>query len=107
MSWSFKRYHCGALTTLRGTPPQHLFDVDLLWNDRASFEFFFMAAVACVAFSVSAGVARSPFWKLWGVILGAQIVHFGSMGGLWHPEKISSEKELNKKGKTIIELPPF
>ena len=32
---------CGGLSTLRGTPPQHLFDVDLLWNDPARFEFCF------------------------------------------------------------------
>ena len=29
----------GRLSTLRGTPPQHLFDVDLLWND---FEICFL-----------------------------------------------------------------
>ena len=29
------------LSTLRGTPPQHLFDVDLLWYDPAKFEFWF------------------------------------------------------------------
>ena len=32
---------CGGLSTLRGTPPQHLFDVDLLWNDPPRFEFCF------------------------------------------------------------------
>ena len=32
---------CGGLSTLRGTPPQHLFDVDLLWYDPAKFEFWF------------------------------------------------------------------
>ena len=32
---------CSGLSTLRGTPPQHLFDVDLLWNDPARFEFCF------------------------------------------------------------------
>ena len=79
---------CGGLSTLRGTPPQHLFDVDLLWNDLAGFKFFFMASVACVAFSVSAGGSCSP--------LGAKIVHFGSLGGPWHPEKTSPEKELKK-----------
>ena len=89
MGWSWSVYFCQRchdnvlLSTLRGTPPQHLFDVDLLWNDLASFEFF-MASVACVAFSVSAGVSRSPFWELWGSILGAKIVHFGSQGGPWH-----------------------
>ena len=31
----------GQLSTLRGTPPQHLFDVDLLWYDPAKFEFWF------------------------------------------------------------------
>ena len=31
----------GQLSTLRGTPPQHPFVVDLLWNDPAKFEFCF------------------------------------------------------------------
>ena len=32
---------CGGLSTLRGTPPQHLFGVDLLWNDRRDSHYCF------------------------------------------------------------------
>ena len=32
--------------------------------------------------------------------MGTKIVHFGSLGGPWHPEKASPEKEL-KKGRCI------
>ena len=80
------------LSTLRGTPPQHLLVVDLLWNDPAKFEFCFEASVAYVAFTVSAGGSWSPFWKLSGFILGAKIVHFGFLGGPWHLEKPNPEK---------------
>ena len=37
-----------------------------------------------------------PFWELWGLILGAKIVHFGYLGGPWHTEKNSPEKYLKK-----------
>ena len=56
---------------------------------------------------MSAGGSWSPFWELWGLILGAKIVHFGSLGGPWHLEKPNPEKEL-KKGRCISRgLAPF
>ena len=85
------------MSTLRGTPPQHLFDVDLLWNDPARFEFCFYVSVACVAFLVSPEVSWSPSLELWGSILGAKIVHLGSLGGPWRLEKTSPEKELKQE----------
>ena len=84
------------LSTLRGTPPQHLFDVDPLWNDPPKFEFWFYASVACVAFSVSAGGSWSPFLELWEVILGAKIVHFGSLGALGTQTKPIQKKTPKK-----------
>ena len=41
--------------------------------------------------------SRAPFWELWGSILGAKIVNFGSLGGPWHLEKTRTEKELKKE----------
>ena len=32
-----------------------------------------------------------------GLILGVKIVYFGSLGGPWHREKTSPEKELKKE----------
>ena len=43
------------------------------------------------------GVSGAPFWELWGSILGAKIVNFGSLGGPWHPEKPRPEKEPKKE----------
>ena len=85
------------MSTLRGTPPHHLFDVDRLWNDPPKFEFWFYASVACVAFSVSDGGSWSPFWELWEIILGSKIVHFGSLGGPWDLGKTDPEKERKKE----------
>ena len=48
--------------------------------------------------------------ELWGPILGAKIVHFGSLGGPWHLEKPNPEKKpqkSSKRGPPVIELPTF
>ena len=73
---------CGGLSTLRGTPPQHLFGVDLLWNDRRDSHYCFQHRSILKSCLESLWVAlegsRAPFWELWGSILGALGVHFGS-----------------------------
>ena len=93
---------CGGLSTLRGTPPQHLFGVDLLWNDRRDSHYCFKHRSILKSCLESLWVAlegsRAPFWELWGSILGAKIVNFGSLGGPWHPEKTRPEKETKKGG---------
>ena len=41
------------------------------------------------------------------VVLGAKIVHCGSLGDPWHPEKTSPEKELKKGGCVSHGWGPF
>ncbi len=88
------------MSTLRGTPPQHLFDVDLLWNDRRDSHYCFKHRSILKSCLESLWVAlegfRAPFWKLWGSILGPKIVNFGSLGGPWHPERTRPEKRAPK-----------
>ena len=36
------------------------------------------------------------FWKHWRLILATQIVHFGSLGGPWPPQKIQIRKRVQK-----------
>ena len=92
---------CGGLSTLRGTPPQHLFDVDLLWNDRRDSHYCFKHRSILKSYLESLWVAlegsRAPFWELWGIILEAKIVNFGSLGGPWHLEKTRTEKDFKKE----------
>ena len=91
---------CGGLSTLRGTPPQHLFDVDLFWNDlrdsNSAFKHRSILKMCLETLWVAIGGSWAPFWELWGSIFGAKIVNFGSLGDPWHPEKTRLEKRLQK-----------
>ena len=95
---------CGGLSTLRGTPPQHLFDVDLFWNDprdsNSAFKHRSILKICLESLWVAMGGSWAPFWELWGSIFGAKIVNFGSLGGPWHPEKTRPEKRPQKQRKT-------
>jgi hypothetical protein len=91
---------CGGLSTLRGTPPQHLFDVDLFWNDprdsNSAFKHRSILKMCLESLWVALGVSWTPFWELWGSILEPKIVNLGLLGGPWHREKTRPKKELQK-----------
>ena len=51
----------------------------------------------------------TSFWKLWWLILGAKIVHLGSLGGPWHLEKPNPakvQKKSSKRRPPVIGVPP-
>ena len=93
---------CGGLSTLRGTPPQHLFDVDPFWNDpldsNSAFKHRSILKMCLEPLWVSMGGSWAPFWELWGLIFGAKIVNFGSLGGALADNKHKAEKRGQKGG---------
>ena len=61
---------CGGLSTLRGTPPPHLFDVDPFWNDprdpNYSFRHRSILKICLEPLWVAMGGSWAPFWGPWG-----------------------------------------
>ena len=53
---------CGGLSTLRGTPPQHLFDVDLFWNDLRDSNYSFKHRSILKLYLESLSVALGGSW---------------------------------------------
>ena len=45
------------------------------------------------------GVPWTPFWELWGSILGAEIINFRSLEGPWNPDGLETEKKSKKEPK--------
>ena len=100
---------CGGLSTLRGTPPQHLFDVDLFWNDprdsNSAFKHRSILKMCLESLWVAMGGSWAPFWELWGSIFGTKLVNFGSLGSPWHPKKTKRKKELKKEALAHFRTP--
>ena len=53
---------CGGLSTLRGTPPQHLFDVVLFWNDPRDPNYSFKHRSILKSYLESLSVALGGSW---------------------------------------------
>ena len=84
-----------------GLEAQSYFSRQCLHSGMA-FAFCALLTVGLLFFSF--GVS---FWELWGLILGAKVVHFGSLGGPWHLEKINPEQKFKKGGFVSRGLAPF